>query len=168
VILAIDPGPKQSAFVVWDGESVICSAWLPNDELREGLNELVERGVARAAIEMIACYGMAVGAETFNTCVEIGRLVERLHSLGITTDLIPRMEVKVHLCHSAKAKDPNVRQALIDRLGVVGTKKNPGPLFGVKSHIWAALAVAVYAWDSWEAGDFDPVRDGWVGKDGRP
>jgi hypothetical protein len=34
---------------------------------------------------------------------------------------------------------------LIDKLGVVGTKKNPGPLFGMKSHAWAALGVAVTA-----------------------
>jgi len=44
-----------------------------------------------------------------------------------------------------KAKDANIRQALIDKLGPVGTKKSPGPLWGVKSHIWSALAVAVTA-----------------------
>jgi hypothetical protein len=40
-----------------------------------------------------------------------------------------------------------VRQALIDRLGPQGTKKNPGPTYGMRSHLWAALAVGVYAWD---------------------
>jgi hypothetical protein len=40
-----------------------------------------------------------------------------------------------------------VRQALIDRLGPQGTKKNPGPTYGMRSHLWAALAVAVYAGD---------------------
>jgi hypothetical protein len=40
-----------------------------------------------------------------------------------------------------------VRQALIDRLGLQGTKKAPGPTYGIKSHEWAALAVAVYGWD---------------------
>jgi hypothetical protein len=46
-----------------------------------------------------------------------------------------------------RAKDQNIRQALIDRLGPPGTKKNPGPTYGVTSHMWSALAVAVTAHD---------------------
>jgi hypothetical protein len=61
--------------------------------------------------------------------------------------LVYRRDVKLHLCHSPRAKDANVRQALIDRLGPQGTKKNPGPTYGMKSHLWAALAVGVYAMD---------------------
>jgi hypothetical protein len=34
---------------------------------------------------------------------------------------------------------------LIDALGEVGTKKNPGPLYGVSGHYWAALGVAYTA-----------------------
>jgi hypothetical protein len=60
-------------------------------------------------------------------------------------ELVFRRDVKLHLCGSARAKDPNIRQALLDRFGPVGTKKAPGPLYGVKSHIWSALAVAVTA-----------------------
>jgi hypothetical protein len=97
------------------------------------------------AIEMIASYGMAVGADVFQTCVEIGRFVE---VAGEHVSLVFRRDVKMHLCGSARAKDANIRQALLDRLGPVGTKKAPGPLYGVKSHIWAALAVAV----TYEAG----------------
>ena len=59
-----------------------------------------------------------------------------------------RMAVKMHLCHSAKAKDANIRQALIDRLGPPGTKKAPGPTYGVTSHAWPALAIAVTVADS--------------------
>jgi hypothetical protein len=44
-----------------------------------------------------------------------------------------------------RAKDANIRQALIDKLGAVGTKKAPGPLYGISGHLWAALAVADYA-----------------------
>ena len=58
-----------------------------------------------------------------------------------------RKDIKLHLCGTTKARDPNVRQALIDRLGKPGTKKNPGPTYGVSSHAWSALAVAVYASD---------------------
>jgi hypothetical protein len=96
------------------------------------------------ACEMIASYGMAVGKEVFETCVWIGRFVEIAYE---PVQLVYRRDVKLHLCHSPRAKDANVRQALIDRLGPQGTKKNPGPTYGMKSHLWAALAVAVYAGD---------------------
>ncbi len=47
-------------------------------------------------------------------------------------------------------RDSLVRQRLIeihggDRASAVGTKKQPGPLYGVSSHAWQALAVAVVA-----------------------
>jgi hypothetical protein len=64
--------------------------------------------------------------------------------LGVVR-LIPRRDVKLTLCGSARAKDTNIRQALIDALGEVGTKKNPGPLYGVSGHYWAALGVAYTA-----------------------
>ncbi|MNY62967.1 hypothetical protein D3C86_1998680 [compost metagenome] len=61
--------------------------------------------------------------------------------------------MKLHLCKTPRAKDANVRQALLDmfpRTGggktpQIGTKAQPGPLFGVSSHAWAALGVAVTA-----------------------
>jgi len=34
---------------------------------------------------------------------------------------------------------------LLDLLGPQGTKAKPGPTYGIKSHSWAALAVAVFA-----------------------
>ena len=138
-ILAIDPGPVKSAFVRWDGERVIECAWIDNADVRETIRMCWQ---SQIAIEMIASYGMAVGADVFQTCVEIGRMVE---AAGGCVSLVFRRDVKLHLCGSARAKDPNVRQALLDRFGPVGTKKAPGPLYGVKSHIWSALAVAVTA-----------------------
>jgi hypothetical protein len=47
--------------------------------------------------------------------------------------------------------------ALIDRFGgserAKGTKKAPGPLLAIKSHEWAALALAVTWWDLHMNGD---------------
>ena len=55
--------------------------------------------------------------------------------------------MKLALCGSARATDANLRAALLDRYGgsgrAIGTRKAPGPLYGVKSHAWAALALAV-------------------------
>jgi hypothetical protein len=140
-ILALDPGPTDSAFVLWDGHRVIEAAHWPNADIRQ---VLIGREYDLAACEMIASYGMAVGKSVFETCVWIGRFIEVAR---VEPRLVYRRDAKLHLCHSPRAKDANVRQALIDRLGPQGTKKNPGPTYGMKSHLWAALAVGVFAWD---------------------
>jgi hypothetical protein len=151
-ILAIDPGPESSAYVIWDGEKVLDRAIIGNDDVIRSLGS--GRMLDACAIEKIACYGMAVGAEVFETCVWTGRFIERWRDYAAMGDpiRIPRGEIKVHLCRSTKAKDANVGQALIDRFGAPGTKKAPGVLFGVTSHCWAALAVAVCAHDRLSVG----------------
>lgn len=79
----------------------------------------------KVIIEMIASYGMAVGKEVFDTCVWIGRFKQIAESQDIEVEYIYRKDEKINLCNSMKAKDSNIRQALIDRFGVVGTKRNP-------------------------------------------
>lgn len=79
----------------------------------------------KVIIEMVASYGMPVGKEVFDTCVWIGRFKQRALSEGKEVEYIYRKDEKMNICHSMKAKDSNIRQALIDRFGVVGTKKNP-------------------------------------------
>jgi hypothetical protein len=145
-ILAIDPGTTQSGVVYMTDGVVNHAAVMDNREL---LAELPGRGRV-VAIEMVASYGMAVGAEVFETCVWIGRFVERSDDPDAVR-LVYRRDVKLHLCGSPRAKDTNIRQALLDRWGgkdkAVGTSKQRGPLYGVKSHAWAALAVAVMVAD---------------------
>lgn len=86
---------------------------------------------------------MAVGQTVFETCVWIGRFKEIAEAQNIKVDYIYRKDEKMNLCYSMKAKDSNIRQALIDRFGVVGTKKNPGWFYGFKKDIWAAYAVGI-------------------------
>ncbi|WP_411887376.1 hypothetical protein [Hydrocarboniphaga effusa] len=119
-----------------------------NNETVLGMLTVLRYPVDLLAIEKIASYGMPVGAEVFDTCIWIGRFVQA--ASDVRHRLIARQAVKVHLCNSVKAKDSNIRQALIDRFGPVGTKARPGALYGVKSHAWAALAVAVTAHDDHE------------------
>ena len=164
-VLAIDPGTAKSAWVIFNtvtwtiekkdiekNEVVLaCLRWVPmfNCDV--------------LAIEKIEAMGMAVGGEVFETVYWSGRFHQRWlggrqhneqHELSMDAILpqspvvvrIPRREIKLHLCGSCRAKDPNVRQALMDKFGyerAVGTKTKPGPLYGIKSHLWSALAVAV-------------------------
>jgi hypothetical protein len=143
-MLAIDPGTTESAFVAYVPSSgIIAHGKMPNAELLELLPSLRAKGGPDVAVEMIASYGMAVGREVFETCLWVGRFIERLQPAPVR--LIYRLQVKSHLCHSQKAKDANIRQALIDKLGPPGTKKKPGPTYGISGDTWAALAVAVTA-----------------------
>jgi hypothetical protein len=144
-MLAIDPGTTESAYVVTWAGSIMSYGKVPNDELLAGLRKLVAHGCQShdVAIEMIASYGMAVGREVFETCLWIGRFLERIQPCPVR--LVYRNEVKSHLCHSMRAKDGNIRQALIDKLGPPGTKKAPGPTYGISGDVWAALGVAVTA-----------------------
>lgn len=157
-ILALDPGTTQTGWVVLYGGRVIDGGVESNHDMlaRVGTYHLwaqtLRRPAAELAIEMIASYGMAVGREVFETCVWIGRFQQAWHSPEAVR-LVYRKDVKLHLCGTPRAKDPNVRQALIDlfpatgggKTPQIGTKAQPGPLYGVSSHAWPALGVAVTA-----------------------
>lgn len=140
-VFAIDPGTTISGWVRYEDGRVVESGVTDNAELLQKI-QFEGRVIDLLAIEMIASYGMAVGAEVFETCVWIGRFIQAWPGRHRK---VYRMEVKMHLCKTSKAKDPNIRQALLDKVGLPGVKKAPGPTYGVKSHAWAALGVAVTA-----------------------
>jgi hypothetical protein len=146
-VLAIDPGSEVSGMLVWDGREVLFQAVMKNPELLIALHE-PEIKPDVVACEMMQSYGMAVGAEVFETCYFIGRIMDRCALSGMHFHRIYRKDVKMHLCNDPRAKDPNIRQALIDRFGPIGSKKEPGPLFGIVSHAWSALAIAATAHDN--------------------
>ena len=121
------------------------------------------------AIEDIVSMGMAVGKTTFGTCKWIGRFIEAYeNSTGTNSDLdkiahlVSRRDVKVVLAGGNTYEDPVtgarrtvndsfIKQLIRDRFEptgggknpTVGTKKEPGPLFGLKAHSWSAMAVAL-------------------------
>lgn len=150
VVLAIDPGPVESAWIVFDSEAseIRSFAKSGNDWLLDQLRNL-SPDVRIVAVEKIESFGMAVGAEIFETVWWSGRFAEAVlrPAIGVRGVVqVPRRTVKLHLCGSAKAKDANIRQALIDRFGgsaAKGTKAKPGPLYGIAKDVWSALAIAV-------------------------
>lgn len=148
MILSIDPGPKVSGIVTYCNGIVTSAAVMSNED---ALFEVMHVAANYFTYERIAPYGQTVGETTFATCVWTGRMIQAWASRlnKSLTHIIPvyRMDVKKHLLHSHSGNDAAVRAALIARFGEVGTRKKPGPLFGVKSHAWAALGVAVTARD---------------------
>ena len=98
-------------------------------------------------IEMVASYGMAVGETVFETVFWIGRFFQAYDGKA---HRLYRKDVKMHLCHSMRAKGSNITQALRDRFGEKPTKTRPNPIFGdikLKGHEWQAFALAVTWWD---------------------
>jgi len=147
VILAIDPGNFQSGYVLFNErtQAIVDKGVLQNERMRFKVADWASEP-CECAIEMIASYGMPVGAEVFETCVWIGRFVECWFNVtGTAPTRIFRPDVKLHLCGTKKAKDANIRQRLIDLIGPQGRKRTPGPTYGMTSHMWPALAVAVTA-----------------------
>lgn len=160
IVLGLDPGTTKSAIVLWNGQSVTLAREVDNGVLlsllrssetlmgAEGL-DLPDRPVL--VIEKFESMGMVVGMEVMETIYWSGRFDEAYarKPWGVV-GRVTRRDVKLHLCGNMRAKDTNVRQALIDRFGgiqAVGTRKSPGPLHSVTGHCWSALAVAVTYFD---------------------
>src|SRR3954470_15622373 len=142
-ILAIDPGNADSGWVIYDGSKVHeCGVYANMDMLRA----VQLMGVDVLAIEMMAARGMPVSNDEMETLVWIGRYKQVWH-MPEDVILAYRRDVKLYLCEKPTAKDANVSAALREIIGPPGTKKKPGPTYGVTSHAWAALAVAVYVRD---------------------
>lgn len=141
-ILAIDPGNIESAYVLMDEQyRPLELGKVPNKALSQRLFDEIFPICDKAVIEMVASYGMAVGKEVFDTCVWIGRFYELLDPGRV--ELMYRKDVKLNLCGQTKAKDANIIQALKDRFGDKGTKKNPGWFYGFKADCWQAYALGV-------------------------
>lgn len=144
-IMAIDPGNVESAYVIIDRDfHVLRKGKLENAEMRQ----IVSNGeYDELAIEMVASYGMPVGASVFETCVWIGRFFECAGNRPVKK--VYRKDVKMNICGQTRAKDANIIQALIDRFAMntsnrgKGTKKDPGFFYGFKADIWQAFALAV-------------------------
>lgn len=146
MILAIDPGTTQSAWVLYHpyAEELHGFGKQPNAEI---LDLIAKADYTDAVIERIESYGMPVGREVFQTVQWTGRYIEAIEYAGKRWRELPRQAVKLHLCQSPRAKDANVRQALLDRFsGPLTPSGNPAKghqLHGVTGDVWAALGVAV-------------------------
>lgn len=144
VLLAIDPGTTESAYVVYCG-----TLWqfglLPNEKL---LEEIKVSTCTHLCIEEMRSYGQTVGIEVFQTIFWAGRFAQAFN--GGPFCLLTRGDVKLHLCQDARAKDKDVREALIYRFGGPEQTKKGGVLHKVAGDMWAALGVAVTWWDNGE------------------
>ncbi len=160
IVLGVDPGTTQSAFVVLNGKKIIEHGKRANEDVLEVLRKWSRMDTPPPmAIENIGGQRRnpkggfaAVGQETFDTCIWIGRFIERY---GVRrSHLMQRSEVVRHVCGKiprAKEGEKKVSRDTLVRAGVIGlygedaigTKAAPGPLFGLSADQWSALAIAI-------------------------
>ena len=143
-VLAIDPGNRQSAWCMIDGET-LRPLFFDKEENQVVLTAVQHIPYDSIVIERVASYGMAVGRDVFETCEWVGRFTQ---AARVPTDYVYRQEEKLHICADSRAKDTNIRRALIDRFAQhdmkngKGTKKNPDWFYGFSADVWQAYAVA--------------------------
>lgn len=153
--LCIDPGTTESGYVVYNGERVSSqNSGIKNEDMIDRIKGEGKYEIAFPVdiiiIEMISSYGMAVGESTFETCVWIGRFIEAFYDPE-KAHRVYRRDIKMHLCNTMRAKDTNIRQAVLDKFPAIGggktpqigTKKQPGPLYGITGHAMSALALGI-------------------------
>lgn len=149
MVIAVDPGYRQSAFVVYDGAKVIAHGIKDNEVFLGDLG--IVRYEATLVLEEMQLFtsNYGVGKEIFDSVFWSGRFAQAWSPRPF--DRILRSKVRAHL-QASKGGDAAVRQALIDRFGpykevAIGKKASPGPLYGIRADEWSALAVAVTWWD---------------------
>jgi len=144
IYLGIDPGPVTSGVCFLSGgKAYAADAAMDNDYLLGMIR--TDLAADALAIESIEAMYAHVGKETIRTIRFVGRVQEACHNARRDLAMFSPQDVKKLVCDTAAAKDPAVRQALLDKLGPQGSKKEPGPTYGVSKHAWRALAVAYAA-----------------------
>ena len=151
-ILGVDPGPTCSGFVLLGPDGVVESGVKPNAAMLEYLQAVRPSDGMSLVVEWFESYGMPVGREVFETCRWIGRFQQAWNTPEAVV-FVKRSEVKRGLSLGPRAGDSEVRRALLERFPhtgggaepAIGISRCKGPLYGVRTHAWPALAVAVVA-----------------------
>jgi len=154
-VYGIDPGTYQSGLVgIGEDFKVFYKLYDDNLKIEEALVDIYRKGDV-LCIEFVQSYGMAVGQSTFLTCRAVGRL-EKAWGHDESIRLYARPSILSHITGGVRGKKRSqVRDALRLRLG---ESKKGHPLEGIKTHLWDALAVAVYHLDGHKLGEVDWAR----------
>jgi len=153
LVFAIDPGSEKSAWVIFDEKMAPVKFGISkNRALIKLIRNIASAvGVKTLVIEIVKSYGNVMGDSVLQTVEWIGRFQEAFGPGKIVR--LSRKEIVTNICGHARAKDKNVRQAVIDRFGgkekALGSKKNPGSIYGAKKDIFSALAVGLTYFDSY-------------------
>lgn len=177
-VWAIDPGTARSALVIvaLDGERIVhvdhAARYLPSDLLAH-LRAVDIPSDAACVVEQAECYGMPAGRDLLETVHVAGRMAEAWWvRTGRDAHRVPRRDVKLACCGTARATDATIRRAMIDIYGGTGERcrrckgrgatrgvpctcrggwlTDPGVCARLAADEWAAFALA-HTWVSQRA-----------------
>lgn len=146
MILSLDPGNELTGYVLADSETrkPIEFGKIPNRELA---NMMIQGTLKfdEFVTERMESMGTLIGRTVLEACEWIGRFSQIAEFLGCEVNFVYRHEEKINICGDSRAKDANIRRALIDRFAKTsngkGTIKQPDFFWGFRSDIWSAYAV---------------------------
>lgn len=146
IILALDVGTTESGWCFMDWETY--TPYEFGKTANEEMLNIVKLGLYHKLVyEAFASYGMAIGQSTIKSIEWNGRFIQCAVDRGIPTFPIFRRDEKMNICGTMKAKDANIRQALIDRFAKFdmkngkGTKSNQDFFYGFSKDAWSAFAI---------------------------
>ncbi len=155
-LLAVDPGPVNGVVLInrragdWPPRLV----WSQDDMSLAKLQENIANHKPDLVVcEWVSSMGLIVGADVFDTCRTVGRIEQWCVDWSVRFERIKRVDVKLDVLGQTRGTDSNVRGAMLEmypqtgggKTPAVGTKAQPGPLYGLKGHATQALAAGV-AW----------------------
>lgn len=186
MILSIDPGPEKSAWAVVDEETYVgpdADDFMPFEHVtapkllgwkHEPNQDLIDRIIAGKkfknvkylVIEECVSYGTTMGRTVLDTIFVSGMIWQAwiMSQEDAYIVKITRPTVRTHMCGKATGVSAAVMRSRIydiyagnkGRKGAVGTKKNPGPLYGIKGdHAIDCLALAITFWVKESQREFD-------------
>jgi len=160
--IGIDPGPRTSGLVVYeqDGDRAGRVIHANKAAALPDIRELLKLSRTDGSVEVVLERTQAgpPSSSVVLTTEVVGRILELCHLLGLPCDTYYRRDVLQALdCAKKGNKDSLVRARLIEihggsRAAAIGSKKCPGPLYGVSSHAWQALGVVITHCQPWRVG----------------
>lgn len=145
VLIGVDPGPETSGVVVYraGGSPQVLESHAKLDwpGVRRLMNQYPQWSTTYLCERVSA--GAISGKHILQTSEVCGRFMEYADSRSAKYHLYYRREVLAALgVGSGASKDALVRQVVLEMHPEgTGTKKQPGPLYGVSTHAWQALGL---------------------------
>jgi Holliday junction resolvasome RuvABC endonuclease subunit len=114
-LLAIDPGPEKSAYMLLEDGVPKSSAWESNHHLLDLCDDFRQMNhqwqADHLAIEYVYLRGMKVYQQAIDTIFWAGRFTQAWNG---THTLIDRRDVKAVLCGNQKADNTSIKYSIID------------------------------------------------------
>ena len=149
ITIGIDPGPDGCGWVEYDTGArrvVGCDPCVP---LAEAIRRLREAPLCVVAIERWQAGCSSVAQSSIVTIEWAAVLAHVAREAGHDVRWLYRRQVLTELDATGPgSRDALVRARLLEMHGgpgAVGTKRAPGPLYGMRAHCWPALGVLAAA-----------------------